>query len=332
MESLYVAYRHGILVVDRPTGDPTTTARLTDHDLECVAADPRRPDRVFAGTFDGGLYRSTDGGEQFDRVGAATLPEAVMSLAVDPTDPDVLWAGTEPSRVYRSTDGGRTWRERPGLTDLPSSEEWSFPPRPDTHHVRWIEVDPADPDHLYVGIEAGALVQTRDAGATWTDRVDGSRRDNHTLAVHPDAPERVWSAAGDGYAVSRDAGRTWEHPQAGLEHRYCWSLALDPADPDTVLLSAASGAGDAHGHGDPESYVYRKRGEEPWERLDDRGLPTGEGVLRAVLARGDAPGEVYAANNHGVYRTTDAGDRWQRLDVALPDGYEDQTVRGLAVV
>ncbi|EMA46257.1 hypothetical protein C449_04470 [Halococcus saccharolyticus DSM 5350] len=335
--------RNGLLVAERDDDDAAdhdawrTTQRLGDHDLECVAVHPEAPGRVFVGTFDAGLHRSQDGGESFERVGEGTIGEHVMSLAVDPESPKTIWTGTEPSAVYRSTDGGESWERREGLTDLPSSSEWSFPPRPDTHHVRWIEPDPHSPDHLYVGIEAGALVETHDAGATWEDRVETARVDNHSLATHPDAPERAWSAAGDGYAETHDAGETWVHPQEGLGHRYCWSVAVDPADPDTVLLSSASGPRSAHNADTAESYVYRKRGNgsesdaDSWERLDDRGLPTGEGVVRAVLAPG-AAGEFYAVNNRGLFFTTDAGDSWTRLGVEWPAAFESQTPRGLAVL
>jgi hypothetical protein len=43
---------------------------------------------------------------------------------------------------------------------LPSSASWSFPPRPWTHHVRWIESDANNLDSVFVAIEAGALVQS----------------------------------------------------------------------------------------------------------------------------------------------------------------------------
>jgi photosystem II stability/assembly factor-like uncharacterized protein len=253
----------------------------------------------------------------------------VMSLAVNPEDPEEWWAGTEPSRVYRSTDAGRTWTERPGLTDLPSAGEWYFPPRPDTHHVRWLAVDPADPAHLYVGVEAGALVQSHDRGATWEERVEGSRRDNHTLATHPDAPGRVYSAAGDGYAESDDGGETWSYPQTGLDHRYVWSLAVDPGDPDTVFVSSASGARSAHSP-PAESYVYRRTGDGPWERAME-GLPGPEGLVRAVLEPGD-PGEFLALTNRGLFRTTDAGGSWDALDVPWDEAVESQSGRGLAWV
>lgn len=332
MTRLFVALGDALLVVSGDGAQWDVARRLTDSDPECVAASPDAPDRVLCGTFDDGLHRSEDGGATFVRIGEETVETRVTSLAVDPTDPETLWAGTEPSAVYRSTDGGDTWDQRKGLTDLPSELQWSYPPRPHTHHVRWIEPDPGDPDHIYVGIEAGALVQTRDGGETWEDRVPSARRDNHTMTTHPDTPDRAWSAAGDGYAETHDAGETWLQPQEGLDHRYCWSVVVDPADPDTVVMSAARGPRSAHSAGVAESYVYRKRGDGPWERLDDQGLPTGEGVLRTVFARGREAGEVYAANNRGLFRTDDAGDSWRRLEVEWPQAFESQAVRGLAVV
>lgn len=331
MTTVYVAMDDRILVVDDATGVPSADERLRGSDVQCLEAVPEAPDRVFVGTFESGLVRSEDGGRSFERVGADTIEQtAVMSVAASPHDPQEVWVGTEPSRIYRSTDGGDSWERVPGLTDLPSESEWAFPPRPYTHHARWIEHDPADPETTYVGIEAGALVVTRDGGETWEERPPGSRRDNHTLATHPDAEGRVYSAAGDGYAESDDHGRSWDHPQDGLEHRYVWGLAVDPGDPDTVLVSSATGARTAHRQAD--SYLYRKGANGSWERLDDRGIPTGEGVLRAVLSGGRETGELYAVTNRGLYRTADGGDSWDRIGIEWPDGLADVRGRGVAVV
>jgi photosystem II stability/assembly factor-like uncharacterized protein len=334
MNTLYAAMSDRLLVASGAGGDWTTTERLTDHGrLECALA---AGDRVFVGTFEDGLQRSEDGGDSWERVGAAGIDhDAVMSLAVHPEDPDHLLAGTEPSALYRSTDGGDSWARVGDITEVPSSEEWFFPPRPDTHHVRWVEFAPDDPERIYVGIEAGALLYTTDGGDTWTERPPGARRDNHTLAVHPAAPERVYSAAGDGYAESTDRGESWAHPQSGLDHRYVWGVAVDPGDPDRVLVSAATGAGSAHRTpGDAHLYRLagdREAGDDPaWERIDDAGVPTGEGALRCVLTAA-GPGEFYACNDHGVYRSGDGGASFSAL-VEFGEAFAGQTCRGLAVV
>ncbi|QLG63803.1 WD40/YVTN/BNR-like repeat-containing protein [Halorarum salinum] len=335
MVTAYAAMRDRFLAADPDAGTTVSTA-LDGRSLECVAVHPDRSERVFVGTFESGLRRSTDGGRSFERVD--DFPhDAVMSAAVSPHDPEVVWAGTEPSRVYRSADGGDSWTHLDGLVDLPSSDDWSFPPRPHTHHVRWLEPDPADPDRWYVAIEAGALVRTRDGGATWEDRVPGSRIDNHSLVTHADAPGRAWVAAGDGYAETDDGGDGWRHPQRGLDRTYCWSVAVDePAEDgaNRVLVSAARGAYEAHRAERAETYVYRREGDGDWERLDDRGLPLGKGVTRPVLARSpsDRPGRFYALSNRGLFRTADAGDSWDAVGVDWPDRFADQTARGLAVV
>lgn len=321
---MYAAFENAFLTDDGgwERRDPPTDAQI-----QCIDASNEVPERVFCGTFGDGLYRSVDAGETWEHVDVATN---VMSLTVDPHDPDEVWLGTEPSAVYHSTDGGETWAEKPGLTNLPSASEWYFPPRPDTHHTRWIAVDPGDPAHLYVGIEAGALVQTHDKGETWEDRVSTARLDNHTLTTHPDAPDRAYSAAGDGYAETHDKGETWTYPQEGLKHRYVWSIAVDSADPDTVLVSSASGARRAHASSTAESYVYRRDNGGAWQQCLD-GLPGPDGMIRPVLAAGAAH-EFYALTNRGLYRSSDSGEHWHDLGIEWDESLTTQRPRGLACI
>lgn len=330
MPTHYAALDDVVLVATGEGEDRQVTARMTDQNVQCLAVDRTVPERAFCGTFDAGLQRSTDGGDSWERVGSDVLHERVMAVTVSPHDPDVVWAGTEPSAVFVSTDGGDSWTERPGLTDLPSADEWYFPPRPDTHHVRWLTVAPDDPDRLYVGIEAGAFVLSQDGGETWEERPPGSRQDNHSLATHPDAPDRVYAAAGDGYAESTDRATSWDHPQAGLDHRYCWSVIPDPGDPDTVVLTAARGPGKAHSP-PAESYVYRRERGGSWEQAMT-GLPDPRGSLRGVLAPGEEAGELHLLSNHGVFQTTDAAQTWTEVPVPWRDEYETLRPRGLTVI
>lgn len=321
MVYLYAAIRDGVIAGRKTTTGWSVSRAQPAEDIECLAAGREAPERVFVGTAGAGLLRSDDAGETWDPV--ATFGDRVTAVTVHPRDPDVVWAGTEPSRIYRSIDAGDTWTERPGLTRLPSADRWSFPPRPHTHHVRWIAVHPQDPSRLAVAIEAGALVRTDDGGDTWRDHPEGARRDSHEIVLHPEAPNHLLVAAGDGYAESRDWGETWIFPQEGLDHRYLWSVAVDPANPESVFVSAARGAYAAHDPNGP-SYVYR-RVQREW-RIAMEGLPGPDGLGRAVLAAGS--NHVYAATNHGIFQwTTDA---WHRVPVDghwreesdLPQGFQ----------
>ena len=79
---------------------------------------------------------------------------------------NTVYVGTEPTALYRSDDGGESWEKMSALNNLKSSTSWSFPPRPWTSHVRWIESDKTKPGYVYAAIEAGALVQSHDGGRT----------------------------------------------------------------------------------------------------------------------------------------------------------------------
>jgi photosystem II stability/assembly factor-like uncharacterized protein len=188
------------------------------------------------------------------------------------------------------------------------------------------------PERLFVAIEAGALVSSTDAGRSWTDRQPGGPYDTHTLIIHPAVRDRLYSAAGDGYFESRTGGATWERPESGLEHRYLWSVAVDPHDPEMVLISAARSARSAHDAARAESLIYRKSAGEP-RRAVTEGLPDPAGTTISVLvADPTAMGHHYAANNRGVYHSSDLGESWERLDITWPESNLSQRVAGLVLI
>lgn len=252
---LFVCTSQQLLVYERQEGRWTLTTPLGDRAPQCVALDPSRPERVYCGTAQSGLWRSDDAGHTWTDASSGIPHQMVTSLVVSALEHGqdgggVVYAGTEPSAVFRSGDGGQTWAELPGLQDLASKPTWSYPPRPETHHVRCIGLDAHEPGRLYVCVENGALVISQDGGQTWEDRVQDSPKDTHTIATHPDAPGRVYASAGDGfvahgrgYGESRNGGRSWTYPSDGLDAHYGWGLAVDPGDPDTVLGLARPAAG-----------------------------------------------------------------------------------------
>ena len=238
-----------------------------------------------------------------------------MSVTVSP-DGRRVWAGTEPSALWRSEDRGRSWERMDGLGRLPSSSEWAFPPRPETHHVRWIACHPRRPERVWLAIEAGALVSTPDGGHTWADRAPGSPRDTHELAIHPERPDTLRVSAGDGYFESPDAGRSWCSPHEGLEVGYLRSVAVDPGDPDVIVVSAASRARSAYVAGRSDGRVYRRIAVEAcagrWTRVLD-GWPRTPENIAPLLLSGDEKGALWAADERGLHRSLDGGVSWERV-------------------
>src|ERR1700740_1310848 len=282
-----VVVTRAALLIARRASTWTVDQHLGEQSPECVAVDPRGPAQVCCGTARDGLFRSRDSGRNWEPAGPGIdLP---MITAVDVGHAEqadefgIVYAGAEPSAVFRSDTGGDSWVDLAGLRSLPSADTWSFPPRPHTHHVRWIEADVRVADRVFVAIEAGALVRTFDGGRTWRARVRGGPSDTHTAVTHPLAPGRIYSAAGDGYFESTDAGDSWRSPGDGLKHHYLVGVAVDPADPDTVIVSATDGPGSAYWPGQAEAYVYRKTGLKRWE-LAMNSLPAAKGTTAGRFA------------------------------------------------
>lgn len=296
------------------------------HRPTCLAASARSPGQVWCGTARGGVFRSDDGGASWRPAGLDDV--VITAIALDPVDAGVVWAGSEPSEMWRSADGGRTWERTTDLSTLPSSPEWAFPPRPETHHVRWIACHPHGAGRLWVAIEAGALVSTADGGRTWHDRVPGGPYDTHELAIHPDSPESLRVAAGDGYFESPDGGRSWERPRDGLDVGYLRSVAIDPGQPDIVVVSAASHPHAAYVAGRSDGRVYRRVGRGRWEWVVDGWLDP-PSTIAPLLRGGTVPGELWAADERGIHQSENGGASWRRVA-----GYPatPSQIRGLVVV
>jgi photosystem II stability/assembly factor-like uncharacterized protein len=336
MTTILLATEDGLAVARRSNGSWRTHLALDGHDCQCVTVDPHRSGRAYCGTFDAGLWISDDGGDQWQPA-PAELPESqVMAVAVSPliqtADQGLLWAGTEPSRLFFSEDGGRSWQEQIGLQTLPSKESWSFPPRPWTHHVRWIEPDPNDAELLYVGIELGGVMRSTDGGLTWQDRRPNSQFDCHTLRTHKMAPGLLYEAAGGGFAQSFDAGVTWQRHDDGMDHNYVYGLAVDLGDPRTLIASASYGARGAHSNERAESYIYRRSGNDDWQRVQE-GLPDPRGTRVYILAADPVEsGLFYAATGSDLYISDDTGRSWQKLEIDWPGGFSARGANGLAIL
>lgn len=348
MTTIMVGLQNSILVLDSSDGFKIqeslkgTNLQGTAFDPlktypQCISFDPLNPYRAYCGTLGNGMWKTDDGGQTWSNIGTDVISSPyIMSVAVSSQDSgnkfNKVYAGTEPSALYISNDGGDSWERMETLNALPSSKSWSFPPRPWTHHIRWIEPDSNNPDYVFAAIEAGALVQSHDGGKTWIDRNEQGPYDTHTLATHPRALKRLYSSAGDGYFESFDYGESWISPMKGLRHSYLNGLAIDSGNPEVVIVSAAMGPGEAYSAENGESYIYRKDEDSKKWKVVSNGLPEPHGATTMLFVSNlKISGEFYGVNNRGLFISTDSGNSWKKLITPWPREYLLQTPWAIAI-
>jgi hypothetical protein len=323
METLLIGYTDGLVRVG--AGGEGAEWVLKGPPVQMLAADPNRPERLYAATLGEGLWRSEDAGQSFERL-AGLENDLVWSVAVSSCDRDAagygaIYAGTQMSALYRSLDGGESFEELTSVQELESKPHWAFPPAPSTHHVHQITLDITDPDTVVFGVELGGVYCSRNRGESWV-RTDADP-DPHTLRTHPREPARMYEGGGAYPCLSRDGGGSWEQALDGLpdEIRYFYSLAVDSGDPDNVIVSAARDP--FSGHALPIegfstwSTLYRLV-DARWEEIT-AGVPDPGATAMGTLAAG-APGVFYYVTEPGeIYRSSDGGESFGPADYDRED-------------
>ncbi len=272
--------------------------------VRALAVHPRDPRTLYVGT-EQGLFRSSDGADNWARVESPLNGVQIWSLLLLPSDPDVILAGTCPSRLFRSDDGGRTWAE--GQADIERSC-----PRILHTRVTTLHADPSDAATVWAGIEIDGLRRSRDAGRTWEKVGRGlSSQDIHAIASVPGngLPGRLLAATNNDLNLSTDGGETWQPLRVGksLPWSYCRALAQSVGRPEVILLG--------NGNGPPGDAGIVGRSTDAgatWEaaRMPSRANST---LWNFAVHRADAE-LVYASSVSGeVYRSTDGGASWEKL-------------------
>ncbi len=175
----------------------------------------RTPWTMSSGGPGSGLYRSTDGGDTWERLTGNGLPDGIMGrigVAVSPADPEVVYTIIENKNggVFRSDNGGDTWRKVNSDSNL-RQRAWYY-----TH----LYADPVNVDKIYcLNV---SMHTSKDGGRTWTSS-NPPHGDNHDLWIDPNDPDRMINGNDGGGNVSTDGGRTWtesKHATAQFYHTY----------------------------------------------------------------------------------------------------------------
>ena len=163
----------------------------------------RTPWSLNSGGPGGGLFKSTDGGENWTELTTnAGLPTGLwgkVGITVSPAKSTRLWAliEAEAGGVYRSDDGGTTWAK--------VNEERKLRQR--AWYYSKIYADPKDTNVVYA--LNVSWFRSRDGGKTFPQNIQVPHGDNHDMWIAPNDPNRMIEANDGGANVSVNYGRTW---------------------------------------------------------------------------------------------------------------------------
>jgi len=191
-----------------------------DQDTGCsdIAMEPGNPRTMYAGMytfrrrpwrFDSGgketaLYKTTDGGDTWQKVtggGMPTEPMDRIGMDVSTSNPNVVYMITETKTqgvLFRSEDRGATW------TMVNNSTQLSFRP----FYYCDLRVDPNNPNRVFV--LAGGLNVSDDGGRTFRGASNGVHGDHQALWIDPKNSNRILSGSDGGFQISWDGSQSWE--------------------------------------------------------------------------------------------------------------------------
>ena len=290
------------------------------YSIGCIAIDPNDRFTIWVGTgennsqrsvgYGDGLYKSTDGGNSFAKVGLENS-EHIGRIVVHPKDGNTvyvaaqgpLWNSGGDRGLYKTTDGGKTWNKVLHISD-------------DTG-VNEVHMDPEDPNTLYAsayqrrrhtwvlidgGPESG-LYKSTDAGATWkkiNKGLPGGDKGRIGMAISPIDPEVLYAvveaAENGGFYRSANRGESWSRmsdyvtgsPQYYQEivacpHKFDRVYALD-----TYMMVSEDGGRNFNQLGEADKHVDN----------------------HALVIDPDDPNHLIVGCDGGVYETWDRGKHY----------------------
>ncbi|MEM1216072.1 MAG: glycosyl hydrolase [Bacteroidota bacterium] len=195
-----------------------------------------------------GVYKTTDGGENWTCVKEISQYTGCNDLVMDPTNPNVLYAafhqrqrkvftyigGGPESALYKSTDGGETWTKLSG--GLPSGELGRI----------GIDVSPVNPQVVYAVIEANGrkkgIYRSEDGGASWSKRSSYATSGNYyqELFCDPVNVDRIY-ITNTFFQISDDGGKTTRKLGEINKHVDNHVIWIDPTNTDHLLIGCDGG-------------------------------------------------------------------------------------------
>jgi photosystem II stability/assembly factor-like uncharacterized protein len=246
------------------------------------------PDTVFAGVEDAAMFKTTDGGKNWNELsglrqhgtGPKWQPGAggmcLHTILIDPKQPDRMFIAISAAGAFRTDDAGKTWRP------INSGLRSEFMPNPTA--------------------EVGHCV--------------------HRIAMHPSRPQVLFMQKHWDVMRSDNAGDNWTEVSGNLPTDFGFVIDVHAHEPETIYVVPIKSDSE-HYPPDGKLRVFRsKSGGNYWEALTT-GLPQQDcyvNVLRDAMAVDslDKCGIYFGTTGGQVYASGDAGDTWNPIVRDLP--------------
>ena len=292
------------------------------HVISHVMLDPRDRRTLLAAAKTGHLgptlYRSTNLGRTWQEAAkppAFSKPtNGLPARSVDHTfwltpghasEPGVWYAGTSPQGLFRSDDGGNTWAPFSHINDDPQYRKWMGTVQdgtPDGPKLHSIIVDPRDPGHMYFAMSGGGVHESVDGGKTFEPILQGLEVVGGFPASEP--------TCHDPHCVRMCPG----NPDRLYQQNHCGIYRIDRPSDTWVRIGKTmpKRVGDigfpmvVHPRDPDIAWVLPMDGTSVWPRTSPGGKPA-------------------------VYRTSNAGRTWERLDAGMPESQAWWTVKRQAM-
>jgi uncharacterized repeat protein (TIGR01451 family) len=314
---------------DTPYNVPVVAGRIT-----ALAVDPTNANVVYAGSADGGVWKTTDGGVHWTPLTDTQASLAVGSIAIDPSNHSTIYVGTGEENfsadsyfgagILKSTNGGSSWTQIKGPFAGYYNGYYFYG---GADYIGGIAIQPGNSSVILAAVEQAsgnnhqcvAVYRTEDGGATWWGALSDPSCGYHggTAVLFDPSDGNIAYAAShyDGVYKSLDAGKTWARlngtgsnvfPTANVGRI---ALAIAPSNPTTLYASIQ----DTSQTGGVDVFKTTDGGAN-WAKLVNTPDYCAQQCWydQAIAVAPTNPNEVFVGGAYGsfVYRSMDGGSHW----------------------
>ena len=277
--------------------------------MRSIVHHPTKDGLVYVGAANGGVWRTSNGGSNWEPILQNENSISMGALALDPNNPEILYAATGEyasgnygytgAGIYKSIDGGTTWSLR-GLATVGGFSK--------------IYVHPKNSDVIYAGAVYGGagFYKSDNGGATWKRTIKETVSD---ISINPnDINELFIGTVGAGIFYSNDGGENWTSKTIPLENTGRISVQQSQSTPTLVYaLVDVGGVNGAPGMG--HILVSENRGDTWKDVYSDISIfnTNDQGGYDNFITVHTTDGKIALVGGVNLFRTSDAGKSWSQV-------------------